>query len=698
MYEKEAIVLKNVIKYYGKNFKVLDGLNLTVAKGSIYGLLGPSGCGKTTLLSCIVGIRKIDSGDVWVLGGKPGTKNSGIPGPRVGFMPQDICLVDEFSVIGALNYFGRINGMEDDEIKKRYEDLKEILQLPPKNRLVKNTSGGQKRRISLAAALLHNPELLILDEPTVGLDPVLRDEIWKYLSRITQENGITVIITTHYIEEARQANKIGLMRLGKLLIESTPDQLLDRFQCDNLEEAFLKLSKDQEENVNRNVTHNSEMLQETEFVETLVHHPTNSSSIPAQPIKNLSTTSGRFKALIIKNMTQFLRRPSGIVFAAGFPIIQLTLFFYSFGHDPQNLKIGIFNEETGNCNFGQNTGNVVYTPDDYGGTCNVIDFSCQYLHNIKNITSEKIFYDSFSDMENNLRQGKLSGMLHFGKNFTEALQRRFESERYLENEEFEMGEIQVWLDMSNRQIGIFLKNELYKRYFETVQDVMKECNLSKKVANVPLNFEEPIFGILEQDFTSFSSPTYILTLCFFVATALTTTILISDKHEGIWERSLVQGVKTPEILISHFVVELMLIIVQVLIICTISFLYFGVKSKSSLVTIIGIVFLMGICGMTYGFTVSAFVNSHIFADFVVTGSFYPLILLSGFLWPIEGMPTAMRWISVFLPTTVPGISLRALMIKGLSISNPEVYIGFLVISVWTIILFCLCLYGLRRKF
>lgn len=309
MYEKEAIVLRNVNKYYGKNFKVLDELSLTVAKGCIYGLLGPSGCGKTTLLSCIVGIRKTDSGDVWVLGGKPGTKNSGIPGPRVGFMPQEICLVDEFSVIGALNYFGRINGMKDDEIKKRYQDLQEILQLPPKNRLIKNTSGGQKRRISLAAALLHNPELLILDEPTVGLDPVLRDDIWKYLCRITQENGITVIITTHYIEEARQANKIGLMRSGKLLIESTPDQLLDRFQCDNLEEAFFKLSKDQEENVNRNVTNSSEMLEETEFVETLVQHPTNSTSIPVKPIKNLSTTSGRFKALIIKNMTQFLRRP-----------------------------------------------------------------------------------------------------------------------------------------------------------------------------------------------------------------------------------------------------------------------------------------------------------------------------------------------------------------------------------------------------
>ncbi|KAF4529688.1 hypothetical protein B566_EDAN010774, partial [Ephemera danica] len=166
-----AVYVENAYKYYGSSKSpkvVLDRLNMTVPQGTIYGLLGASGCGKTTLLTCIVGRRRLNSGDIWVLGGRPGSRGSGVPGPRVGYMPQDIALFSDFSF--------------------------------------RETIGGQKRRVSLAAALLHDPELLILDEPTVGVDPVLRQRIWDHLVQITVRGNTTVIITTHYIEEARQAD------------------------------------------------------------------------------------------------------------------------------------------------------------------------------------------------------------------------------------------------------------------------------------------------------------------------------------------------------------------------------------------------------------------------------------------------------------------------------------------------------------
>ncbi|CAH2096872.1 unnamed protein product [Euphydryas editha] len=175
-----AVVVKRACKYYGKQDKpdykpVLQHLDMTVEKGIIYGLLGASGCGKTTLLSCIVGRRKLDSGEVWVLGGKPGEKGSGVPGPRVGYMPQDIALVGEFTVRDAVYYFGRIYGMKKQKLKERFDFLLNLLDLPSGSRFIKSLSGGQQRRVSLAAALVHEPELLILDEPTVGLDPVLRE-------------------------------------------------------------------------------------------------------------------------------------------------------------------------------------------------------------------------------------------------------------------------------------------------------------------------------------------------------------------------------------------------------------------------------------------------------------------------------------------------------------------------------------------
>ena len=207
-----------------------------------YGLLGASGCGKTTLLSCIVGRRRLNSGEIWVLGGRPGSKGSGVPGPRIGYMPQELALYGEFTIRETLIYFGWIYGMDTDEVDEKTDFLLKMLQLPNASRMVKNLSGGQQRRISLAAALIHDPELLILDEPTVGVDPVLRQNIWDYLVEITKFGRTTVIITTHYIEETRQAHMIGLMRGGKFLAEESPDDLMAKYNAESLEDVFLKLS------------------------------------------------------------------------------------------------------------------------------------------------------------------------------------------------------------------------------------------------------------------------------------------------------------------------------------------------------------------------------------------------------------------------------------------------------------------------
>ena len=228
-----AISVEGLVRGYGR-IEVLQGLGMTVDEGSIYGLLGPSGCGKTTLLKVILGFLAPESGKVEVKGE--------IPGSDVGYSPQEIALYPDLSIAETLRFHGRLHGMDANRILARQSWLIEFLDLPDPARTVGKLSGGQKRRVSLAVALLHEPNLLLLDEPTVGVDPELRARLWDHLQEISA-NGTSIVITTHYIDEARNADRVGLMRDGVLLAEDSPQSVMDSQSTSSLEEAFLALCR-----------------------------------------------------------------------------------------------------------------------------------------------------------------------------------------------------------------------------------------------------------------------------------------------------------------------------------------------------------------------------------------------------------------------------------------------------------------------
>ena len=221
-------------------FKAVNNLSLRVKHGEIYGLLGPNGAGKTTAIRILCGLLRPSSGEIFVLDVK--LPDPGVA-PHVGYMPQELALYRGLTVHENLEFFGEVFGLTKQQIATREEALLKLVDLQAfRDSLIDQLSGGMRQRISLACALLHEPQLLFLDEPTVGVDPDLRASFWQYFEEL-RDSGITILITTHYMDEARHCDRIGFMREGRLIAEGSPQELLELTHTDSLEDAFLSYSR-----------------------------------------------------------------------------------------------------------------------------------------------------------------------------------------------------------------------------------------------------------------------------------------------------------------------------------------------------------------------------------------------------------------------------------------------------------------------
>ena len=237
---REAAIGVEELRVVRGGREVLPGLSFEVGCGSITGLLGPSGAGKTTLIRAIVGVQIVAAGEVTVLGEPAGSRSLR---SRVGYVTQAPSVYGDLSVRENLAYFARVLDAPRERIDAVIDSVNLGRQV---DQVVVTQSGGERSRVSLATALLGDPELLVLDEPTTGLDPVLRDELWRTFRGLA-DRGVTLLVSSHVMDEAARCDSLLLLRDGKLLASETPGELLQRTRASNLDDAFLRLIEDRAE-------------------------------------------------------------------------------------------------------------------------------------------------------------------------------------------------------------------------------------------------------------------------------------------------------------------------------------------------------------------------------------------------------------------------------------------------------------------
>ncbi|ENC6724557.1 ABC transporter ATP-binding protein [Vibrio harveyi] len=246
-----AIQAENVVKKFG-DFTAINNITLNVPKGSIYGFLGPNGCGKSTTIRVLTGLLSPSEGNVDVLGLEI-PRQSELLRLKIGYMTQKFSLYDDLSVQENLEFIGQIFGMDTKALKARIEEQLATYGLDQlRKQRVGGMSGGQKQRLSLAAATMHKPELLFLDEPTSAVDPENRRDFWEQLFDLSDQ-GTTILVTTHYMDEAERCHRLAIMEAGEIRADGEPEQLMAQMgvnivevKTDNLRELKEKVIKREE--------------------------------------------------------------------------------------------------------------------------------------------------------------------------------------------------------------------------------------------------------------------------------------------------------------------------------------------------------------------------------------------------------------------------------------------------------------------
>jgi ribosome-dependent ATPase len=644
-----AIETSNLTKRFG-DFTAVDKVSFSIQRGEIFGFVGSNGCGKTTTMKMLTGLLPATQGEAKVFGRQLVAKDIETRS-LVGYMSQSFSLYTELTVLQNLQLHARLFHLSEDEIPARIEELSNRMGL--EEVLYQQTEKlplGIRQRLSLAVSVIHYPELLILDEPTSGVDPIARDRFWQLLVDLSRDKGVTIFISTHFMNEAERCDRVSLMHEAKVLATDTPENLINSQGSKNLVGAFISYLEQADENTFSRESNSFNAIQ------VIKEGRLKAYRFGTKKFFNLNS----LWAFTRRESIELLRDPIRLFFALIGPIIMMIVLGYGISFDVENLP---------------------YAALDRDQTLE----SRKYLENFSGSRyfQKHLEIKSYDALENRLRNGELRLAIEIPPDFGKDLKRGAQPE------------IGIWLDG-----GFPFRAETARGYVLGLHDLyvsdIKENMQWETFEELPFNIETRFR--YNQDMKSVFAmvPGLVAMMLALIPAILTAVGVVREKELG----SITNLYSTPatrlDFLLGKQIPYIAIGVINFISLLILSILLFGVPVKGSLVALsIGaLIFVMSTTG--FGLLLSAFTKTQIAALF---GAFLFTMInsmsFSGFLQPVSSLIGGGKYIAMTFPTTYFMNISRGTFTKALGFE--DLYSNYIMICVFIVVFMILSFKFLKNQ-
>lgn len=637
----ESVIQASHLTLKFGDFTAVNDVSFDIKKGEIFGFLGSNGCGKTTTMKMLTGLLPPTEGDILLLGETPDTGNLS-QRTHIGYMSQSFSLYEELTVKNNLIMHAQLFELDKDNAAKRIQYLCKTLDLDTvMDQKPGQLSLGVKQRLQLAVAVLHEPEILILDEPTSGVDPIARDKFWAYLLKLAREQGVTIFISTHFMDEAERCDRISLMHRGKVLDVGTPTELTHKQGSKTLENAFIRY-------LEKEIKPSSQDNQDEKII----------GFEKAKKSKRFSLK--RLWAITQRETTELIRDPIRLVFALVGPLILMVAFGYGISFDVDHLKVSIWDE----------------------------DQSLESRLLIENVEQSKYFDridDSHSeeDVIRYLKSSQARIILHIPEQFGKKLLRQ------------QTPEVAIYIDGA-----IPFRAETTLSYMQGIaltyaEELLRQSPLPQSHVR---SIDMPIRFHYNQSFNSVNAtvPGIIMLMLALIPVMMTAVGIVKEKEYGsisnfhstpITGLEYLLGKQAPYIVVSY---------ISFLLMSLIAWTVFNITPNGSYLALNFGVILYVMSTTAFGLLLSSFLKTQVaamFASAVIT--LVPALNLSGLLTPISSLDPSGRLIGTLFPAAwFQKISL-ANFIKSLDFS--EQWLNHLTLFAFFITFMALAILLLKKQ-